>query len=242
MQNIKAVLLVGGLGTRLRSAVPSVPKALAPLGDRPFLDLLVRQLRAQGVRRVVMCTGYLAEQIEETLGDGSGLGVTIEYSRESVPLGTAGALKLAKRYLSEESDFLVLNGDSFVEINFGEMIAFHRKHRGFATLAVVPVENSSRYGTVQVAADGRVQGFYEKTGKEQPGVINAGLYIFGPSVLEIIPEGPASLERDVFPQLLDRGVFAFQQRGLFIDIGTPEDYARARDMCDRFANAALKSQ
>jgi D-glycero-alpha-D-manno-heptose 1-phosphate guanylyltransferase len=239
MQNVKGVLLVGGLGTRLRSAVPSLPKALASVGDRPFLELLVRQLSAQGIRRLVMCTGYLAEQIEEVFGNGSDLGVTIEYSKEPTPLGTAGALKFAERYMREESEFIVLNGDSFLEIDFSELISFHRKHRGLATLAVIPVQNAGRYGTVQVATDGRVQGFAEKTGKNTPGTINAGVYVFDRAVLSAIPEGPASLERDIFPSLLGRGVYALEQRGLFIDIGTPDDYERAQEMCARLASATL---
>jgi NDP-sugar pyrophosphorylase family protein len=236
---MKAVLLVGGLGTRLRPAVPSLPKPLASVGERPFLELLVRQLGAQGIRQLVMCTGYLAEQIEETLRDGSGLGGTIEYSREATPMGTAGALKLAQRFIQAESEFLVLNGDSFLEIDFAELLSFHRKHGSLATISVVPVQNASRYGVVQVGADGRVLGFTEKTGENAPGIINAGVYVFANAVLAQLPEGPASLERDVFPQLLEQGVYAFEQQGLFIDIGTPDDYARAGRMCDDLANAAL---
>jgi NDP-sugar pyrophosphorylase family protein len=236
---MKAILLVGGLGTRLRSAVPSLPKALASVGERPFLELLVRQLARRGIRQLVMCTGYMAEQIEQVFRDGSDFGVTIEYSKEAVPLGTAGALRLAQHYVHHEPEFLVLNGDSFAEIDFHELIAFHRSHGSLATIAVVPVEHASRYGTVQVGTDGRVHGFLEKTGENAAGVINAGVYVFNNSLLTQIPEGPASLERDVFPRILGRGVYAVQQPGLFIDIGTPEDYARAREMCDLLADAAL---
>jgi NDP-sugar pyrophosphorylase family protein len=239
VRQMKAVLLVGGLGTRLRPAVPSLPKALASVGDKPFLELLIRQLGRQGIRQLVMCTGYLAEQIEEVFGDGSNLGGTIEYSKEVVPLGTAGALKLAQHYVQHESEFLVLNGDSFVEIDFNELLGFHRRNSGLATIAVVPVQNASRYGTVQVEAGGRVLGFVEKTGQNTPGMINAGVYVFGHAVLAQILEGPGSLERDVFPRLLELGVYAVEQRGMFIDIGTPDDYARAREMCDRLSTAAL---
>ena len=238
---MKAVLLVGGLGTRLRSAVPSLPKPLASVGDRPFLELLVRQLGGQGISQLVMCTGYLGEQVESVFQDGSGFGVAIEYSKEAVPLGTGGALKLAQSYLQHESAFLLLNGDSFLEVDFNKLIAFHQKHGGLATVSVVPVEDASRYGTVQVDADARVVGFAEKAGKSAPGIINAGVYVFGNPVLAQIPEGPVSLERDVFPQIMEQGVFAAEQDGLFIDIGTPDDYARAREMCDRLANAALSN-
>lgn len=239
---MKAVLLVGGLGTRLRSAVPSLPKALASVGNRPFLELVVRQLRCQGIRRLVMCTGYLAGQIEEVFQDGTDFGGTIEYSKETAPLGTAGALKLAQRYVQYESEFLVLNGDSFVETDFNGLISVHRKHGSLATIAVVHVENASRYGTVHVGAAGRVLGFAEKTGQNAPGLVNAGVYVFSNAVFAQIPEAPASLERDVFPQLLEQGVYAVEHRGIFIDIGTPDDYARAGEMYDRLATAALDRQ
>jgi NDP-sugar pyrophosphorylase family protein len=235
---MKAVLLVGGLGTRLRSAVPSSPKALASVGDRPFLELLVRQLGSQKLRQLVMCTGYLADQIEEVFQDGSDLGATIEYSKETVPLGTGGALKLAQHCLQNESEFLVINGDTFLEIDFNEFILSHRKHGGVATMAVAPVENSNRYGTVQVGADGRILGFLEKTGQHTPGLINAGVYVFSNAVLALIPKGPVSLERNIFPSLMERGFYAIEQRGMFIDIGTPDDYERAKKMSHRLADAA----
>src|SRR5271154_3246957 len=110
----KAVLLVGGLGTRLRTVVPSGPKPLAPVGDRPFLELLIQQLAGQGIRNLILCTGYLADQIEREFGDGKSLGVAIEYSKEPHALGTGGALKFAERFLQGVSDFLVMNGDSFL--------------------------------------------------------------------------------------------------------------------------------
>lgn len=242
MAELKAVLLVGGLGTRLRSAVPTGPKALAKVGDRPFLELLVQQLAVQGITRLVMCTGYLADEIEKVFGDGSRFGLVIEYSREVTPLGTAGALKLAKPYLENEAEFLVLNGDSFVEINFHKLLMFHRKNRGVASVAAIPIENAGRYGTVQVTGDARIERFLEKTGLDVPGAINAGVYLFNGEILDEIPDGPASLERDVIPKLLARGVFAFESHGTFIDIGTPDDYARANAMFERLSNIAHGSK
>lgn len=236
--DITAVLLVGGMGTRLRSAVPSTPKPLASVGGQSFLELLVRQLRHQGIRRLVMCSGYLADQIENKFGDGSAWDLTIEYSREEQPLGTAGAVKLAQHHLAEASDFLVMNGDSFLEIAFGQLIQFHRGWKGLVSMAVVPVEDAGRYGTVRVDSCHRVVGFTEKTGAAGPGLINAGVYVFDRTLLEHIPEGPASLERDVFPSVLDRGIYALERRGMFIDIGTPEDYARAQALCEQLSAAA----
>jgi D-glycero-alpha-D-manno-heptose 1-phosphate guanylyltransferase len=234
----KAVLLVGGQGTRLRSVLPSVPKPLAPVGDRPFLELLIRQLKAQGIRQLVMCTGYLADDIENKLGTGQNLGVTIEYSRERQSLGTAGAIKLAKTYLHGLREFVVMNGDSFLEVDIHQLLDFHHSHGGVATVAVVEVENAGRYGTVCAEASHRVTAFCEKTGNSTPGLINAGVYVFSRALLDHIPVGTVSLEKEVFPKLLEHGIYAFELSGMFIDIGTPSDYARAQEMFDRLSQAA----
>jgi D-glycero-alpha-D-manno-heptose 1-phosphate guanylyltransferase len=235
-----AVLLVGGMGTRLRSVVPSVPKPLAAVGDRSFLELLIRQIRYQGIRRIVMCTGFLAEQIENKFGDGRAWEVSIEYSHEEQPLGTAGALKLAQRHLEGVPEFLVLNGDSFLEADFDQLIRLNHERNGLATMAVVRLEDTGRYGTVRVDADGRLVGFAEKTEAGVADWINAGVYVFTSAIFEHIPQGEASLERDVFPRIIEHGVYAAEQRGMFIDIGTPEDYARAQALCERLNDAALR--
>ena len=239
---ITAVFLVGGMGTRLRSVVPSAPKSLAPLGNKSFLELLIRQLSHQGIRHLVMCTGYLADQIENEFKDGRDWDVEIEYSRESRPLGTAGAVKFARAHLRESPDFLVMNGDSFLETDFHQLIRFHREHGGFVTIAVLPVNNSRRYGKVQLGPDGRVTGFSEKSGGNSSGLVSAGVYVFSRDVLEHIPEGPSSLETDVFPRLVNHGIYALEQHGMFIDIGTPEDYIRAQQLCNHLYGAALGGQ
>ena len=238
IQDLKAVLLVGGLGTRLRSVVPSVPKVLASVGKTSFLELLVEQLRSRGIRRLVLCSGYLADQIESQFGDGSAWGVSIEYSREAQPLGTAGAIKNAKHYLRDASAFMVMNGDSFLEVDFDDLLDFHQNHFATVTLAVTKVEDTSRYGTVQVDSTGRVKAFAEKTNQAVPGLINGGVYVFSQAIFQYIPTGRASLEKDVFPALLERGVYAREQHGIFIDIGTPVDYARAQQISDSLKAAA----
>ena len=238
-EDIPAILLVGGMGTRLQSILPSTPKPLAQVGNMPFLELLVLQLRSQGIRHMVMCTGHLAGKIEEEVGDGHKWNVAIEYSKESRPLGTAGAVKFAERHLQQVSDFLVMNGDSFLELDFRQFIRFHREHRGMASMAVRRVPDAARYGTVEVDAQNRVIGFREKIGAEVPGVVNGGVYVFNRAVLRHIPEGPASLEKEVFPRLLEHGMYAFEQHGMFIDIGTPKDYARAQALCASLYRAAL---
>jgi NDP-sugar pyrophosphorylase family protein len=238
-EDLPALLLVGGMGTRLRSVVSSKPKPLAPVGDIPFLELLVLQLRSQGIRRLVMCTGYQAEQVREEFGDGHRWGVGIEYSNEPRPLGTAGAIKFAEQFLAQASDFLVMNGDSFLQFDFREFHRFHREHGGLASIAVRSVPDASRYGTVHLDRGNRVIGFSEKMGIQESGLINGGVYLFQRAILEHIPEGPASLEKDVLPGILENGAFALQQNGMFIDIGTPEDYARAQALFDSLSHAAL---
>jgi len=236
----KAVLLVGGMGKRLRSVVASTPKPLALVGDRPFLELLVRQLHYQGIRRLVLCTGYLAHEVENALGDGRAWDVSIGYSKEPYPLGTGGAVKFAKPLLRDVSDFLVMNGDSFMEIDFRQLIHIHRKSGGIVTMAVLRMKNEMRYGTVQVTTEGRVSGFTEKIDGDPTGFVNAGIYVFNRRIFDHIPKGPVSLEKDVFPKLLDHGVYASAQHGVFIDIGTPEDYERAQGLCERLYEAAYR--
>jgi len=234
-----AVLLVGGQGTRLRPVISSTPKPLARVGKQPFLELLVRQLQRQGFRRLILCTGYMSHQIEEEFGNGQGWGLEITYSRESQPMGTGGALKLAQSSIADVQTFVVMNGDSFLEIDFSALLEFHHRRDGVATFAVVRVPDAARYGTVNVDSEGRVAGFLEKTGANLPGIINAGVYAFNRQVFDNISDGPASLEKDIFPKILNRGVYALEVDGMFIDIGTPEDYARAQTLFDRLSSAAV---
>ena len=239
LDNIPALLLVGGMGTRLRSVLSSKPKPLAPVGEIPFLELLVLQLRSQGIRRMVMCTGHQADQIKQEFGDGRKWDVSIEYSNEPLPMGTAGAIKLAEPFLLETADFLVMNGDSFLELDFRQFIRFHQERGGWASIAVRRVPDAARYGTVHLDELNRVVRFSEKMGNQEPGVVNGGVYLFKRAILEHIPEGTASLEKDVLPGILEHGVVAFEQHGMFIDIGTPEDYARAQALCHNLSEAAL---
>lgn len=238
MGNTKAVLLVGGLGTRLRSVLPSTPKPMAKVGKRPFLQLLIHQLRSQGIRRLVLSTGYLADEIANDFGDGSGLGVSIEYSREDSPLGTAGAVKHAAPFLAGLDHFFVANGDSFMQADFQKLLELHLQAGVLLTLAVTRVRNQGRYGTVKTLDSGMVSAFLEKSFDQEMGLINTGIYVFDRELLSMIPDGPSSLEKDLFPALLPRGVRAVEQSGLFIDIGIPEDYARAQEMAEVLYRAA----
>jgi NDP-sugar pyrophosphorylase family protein len=229
------------MGTRLRSVLSDKPKPLARVGDIPFLELLVLQLRAQGFRHLVMCTGFRASQVQQEFSDGRKWGVEITYSEEILPLGTAGAVKLAKPFLAESCVFVVMNGDSFLQLDFRQLLRFHRENDGCATIAVRRVPDAARYGTVHLDERDRVTRFSEKMGIPESGLINGGVYIFNRSVLERIPDGPSSLEKDVLPDLLQYGVFALEQNGMFIDIGTPEDYARAQALYHSLSDAALSN-
>src|SRR5262249_41077482 len=160
------------------------------------------------LRRLVMCTGFEAGQIQQEFRDGRKWNVTIDYSEESRPLGTAGAIKLAERRVSHASYFVVMNGDSFLELDIRRLIRFHREHGGLASIAVRQVPDAARYGTVHVDAKDRVVRFSEKLGIREPGVINGGVYVFNREVLQYIPDEPSSLEKDVLPSLLSQGVFA----------------------------------
>lgn len=235
----KVALLVGGLGTRLRSVLPSTAKPMAAIGDKPFLELLLRQLASQGFREIVLCTGYRSADIESQLGDGSSLKLKIEYSHEATPMGTAGALKLAETLLRDSTEFVAMNGDSFMELDFRRLVGAHQESGGIATLAAVRMQDQTRYGTVDVDPSGRIIGFREKTQQAAAGgLVNAGVYVFSSRIFDFIPAGQVSLEKDVFPRILSEGFFAVEQNGIFIDIGTPEDFARAQVIADRLNRAA----
>jgi NDP-sugar pyrophosphorylase family protein len=187
----------------------------------------------------VLLTGYGADALERQVQDGSAWDLQVEYSKEASPLGTAGAIKLAEPRLKRSCPFLVLNGDSFIDVDFGELVRFHRAHGGVASMAVVRVPNAARYGTVVLGDLWRVKAFAEKHASDAAGLVNAGIYVFDSRIFDHLPAGPASLERDVFPELLAHGVYAQEHCGLFIDIGTPEDYARAQRISQRLYDAAL---
>jgi D-glycero-alpha-D-manno-heptose 1-phosphate guanylyltransferase len=229
-----ALVLVGGLGTRLRSAYADGPKALAPIEGRPFLAYLLQQLADAGITRAVLCAGYRAEQIEQWLGDGRSLGgrslgLDIRYSREDEPLGTAGALALAYSRYARGERVLAMNGDSILGLSLAAMWDLHTKREAEASVALAQVPDTSRYGSVEVNEEGWVTSFREKGREHTPGFINGGVYLFEPSVMEMVVTGRAvSLEREVLPAQLSRGLLAFKSDGYFIDIGIPEDLARAQ--------------
>jgi NDP-sugar pyrophosphorylase family protein len=221
---VAVAILAGGLGTRLRPALPGCPKALATVGERPFLAYLFDQLVAAGTRQVVVCTGYLGDQIARTFGE-SYRTLRLSYSREITPLGTAGALRLALPMLGS-NPVLVMNGDSYCNTNLREFWLWHGNRQAKATLLLAATVDPKRFGLVQIDCDGKVTEFIEKGGSQGSGWINAGIYLLDREFLAEIPENrAASLEREVFPNWISRGLYGFRSEGRFIDIGTPEAYA-----------------
>jgi NDP-sugar pyrophosphorylase family protein len=222
---VTAAILAGGLGTRLRSVVAERPKVLAPVAGRPFLAHLLEQLARAGVRETVLLVGYGADQVRAAFGN-SHAGVRLTYSAEPEPLGTAGAVRFALPRLTGAT-VLLLNGDSYCDVDLPAFLAFHRGHDSGASLTLTRVEDASRFGRVRVGADNRVERFEEKDPAPSRGWINAGVYLIDRGLIEGIPAGRAvSLERESLPGWVAKGsTYGFRGGGRFIDIGVPESYA-----------------
>jgi NDP-sugar pyrophosphorylase family protein len=223
---MKAVILVGGEGTRLRPLTLGTPKPVVPVVDRPFLRHQLDLLLRAGVRDVVFSVAYRPERIEAIFGDGASLGMRIRYAFEETPLGTGGAVKNAEPYLDERT--IVLNGDVLTDADLPGILAAHRSAGAAATIVLAPVPNPAAYGLVETEA-GRVRRFLEKPDPAQitTDTINAGIYILETRVLELMPPRVNhSIERAFFPALLARGdlVLGPVHRGYWIDIGTHEKY------------------
>jgi len=234
LSNITAAILAGGRGTRLQPVVADCPKALVAVRGRPFLSYLLDQLAAAGLQEVVLCTGYMAEQVQKAFGN-KYKSLRLLYSQEDIQLGTAGALRHASSFFKSES-VLVMNGDSFVDANLRDFWIWHSALGADATVMVVKVQDSGRYGQVQMDAEGHLIGFTEKGEDHGPGWINAGIYLLRHAFLDrITVEGVVSLERDVLPACIGHGLYAYRNYGSFLDIGTPEAYASAESFFARLA-------
>jgi mannose-1-phosphate guanylyltransferase len=222
-----AVILVGGLGTRLRPLTCNRPKPLLPLANRPFIERALLRLREQGVSRAILAVQYLADQFREALGDGEALGIAVQIEEEPEPRGTAGAVRHLVHTLRGTT--VVLNGDSLHDLDLQAMLSAHRAGAAVATIALTPVEDPSAFGLVETDEAGRVRRFVEKPRPDQitTNLINAGTYILEPEALALIPPDTFQMfERDLFPELLRRGrpVYGFASGGYFTDIGRPATY------------------
>lgn len=234
LSDITAIILAGGFGTRLRTVVSDRPKVMAHVCGRPFLSHLLDQLRQAGVRQAIVCTGYMADQIENAFGDSYGP-ISLKYSREDHPLGTAGAIAAAAD-LTESETILALNGDSFCAADLNNFAADHFARDARASVLLTHVNNSGRFGQVTVAPDGRITRFDEKNPHAGPGLINAGLYLIQRPLLDIIPRRHSvSMEREIIPLWINHGLYGHPTLSPFIDIGTPESYFAAENFFRREA-------
>lgn len=223
-----AIILCGGLGTRLKSVQPDLPKVLTPIGDLALIDILISQLTKAGINRIILSLGYRSETVIDYVANIENPNFDIITVTETQPLGTGGALKLACSK-SQSECFLVINGDSYTDINPSDLLEFHVKSESFVTMLLVRVEDSTQYGSVVVDSSGLIKSFNEKSKIENSeGLVNAGMYVINRSVLEQIKENETvSLERDIFPGLIGDGFNGYISDSKFIDIGTPETFFAA---------------
>lgn len=245
---MKAILLAGGKGTRLRPLTIHTPKPIVPIFNRPFLYYQLDLLRqVPEIDEVILSLNYQPRRIEDIFGDGAELGIKIRYVVEPAPLGTAGAVKYAEEFLHDS--VVVFNGDVLTQVDLAALVALHRARQARATIVLTPVENPSAYGLVETDPAGNVTRFLEKPSAAEItcDTINAGIYILDPDTFDRIPKDTAwSIERSYFPSLVERHeVFvAHINRGYWIDIGTPAKYLQVhRDIMDgRFAAAPFAGQ
>ena len=232
---MEAILLCGGLGTRLRSVVSDRPKPMADIAGKPFLHYLVKMLSESGVKHLIFALGYMGEQIEAYFQSGEDYGLSISYSYEDSPLGTGGAIRNALSKVSAEN-VLVLNADTYFHTDYESLLREQIKNKAAMTIASRKIEDISRYGAILKDESGRILRWNEKMSSDQaeapcPGEINGGIYVMQKSLIEKIPEGKQSLENDCIPAWLEDGLYlqAIPSDGYFMDIGIPEDYAQFRE-------------
>src|SRR5687768_14175485 len=234
---MKAILLAGGKGTRLRPLTIHTPKPIVPIFDRAFLHYQIDLLKqVPEIDEVILSLNYQPRRIEEMFGDGAGTGVRIRYVVEPAPLGTGGAIRYAAQGITDT--IVVFNGDVMTAVDVNGVVQMHRERGAKATIVLTPVDNPTAYGLVETHADGSVKQFLEKPSAEEItcDTINAGIYVLEPDTFDRIPKDVAySIERGYFPSLIERGdtFVAYIDRGYWIDIGTPEKYVQVHhDMFD----------
>ncbi|MDO4294767.1 MAG: nucleotidyltransferase family protein [bacterium] len=226
---MQAILLAGGLGTRLRSVVNDRPKPMALAKGKPFMEYLIHELAKQGITEIIFAVGYKGSMVEDYFKDGASFGLQISYAYEEELLGTAGAIKNAGRFVHDES-FLVLNADTFYLFSYEKLWQLAAKEQTDMALVLREVEDISRYGEAQLLGN-RLVGFNEKTSEKRAGTINGGIYWMSRRLLDEIPDGKVSLENEMIPRWMKEGkkIGGLVHDGYFIDIGIPEDYFRFRE-------------
>lgn len=223
---MQAILLAGGLGTRLQSVVSDRPKPMALIEYKPFMEYVIHELTRHGITDIIFAVGYKGSIVEEYFGDGSAFGVTASYAYEETLLGTAGAIKNAAKYVTEEQVF-VLNADTFYQMDYSRLVTLGREKELEMALVLREVPDVSRYGQA-LLKDNLLVGFNEKISEPKPGTINGGIYLLSRELITDIPEGKVSLEHEMIPKWLQEGrrIGGIVNDGYFIDIGIPEDYYR----------------
>ncbi len=227
---MKAVVLAGGEGTRLRPLTENLPKPLIPVAGRPCVEYALRSLVNGGFREIVITTGYLSDRLVRRIGDGRSIGASVLYSFESVPAGTAGAVKMVSASMT--SPFIVMSGDQLIEIDTRQLYEEHARSGADVTMALTEVEDTSGFGVVATDDDGFVTRFQEKPKNEEvfSHLINAGAYVVNSDVMELVPEGkPYDFSRQLFPDMLRRKmkIGTYRMKGIWLDIGRPSDLQRA---------------
>ncbi|MBL7996808.1 nucleotidyltransferase family protein [bacterium] len=230
MKNTDAVILAGGLGTRLGDSAGDLPKVLVPVNGKPFLEFVFKLIsRSKFVTRVVLAVGHKADKIISKYQDNSDYGFEILFSLEKDLLGTGGAIKKALQY-TKSDDILVLNGDSYVDIDIQSFISAHESKGASISIALTYVENANRYGKVNMSTNNKIVSFEEKAPSSSGGYINCGVYLLKKSVFDRVPENTAlSLEKDLLPDMIKSDAYGFICNGKFIDIGVPEAYGLASE-------------
>lgn len=222
---MEAIILAGGLGTRLKAVISDLPKCMAPIAGRPFLEYVLRRLRSNGTDKVILSVGYKHEVIRDHFGT-SFDGISISYAIEEEPLGTGGGIMLALLSATENNVF-ILNGDTLYEVDLAEMQEHHRLHKSSITMALRSVEETARYGSVEIDSTSRIVAFKEKGAVTGPGLINGGVYcVDRETLLNLDFPQRFSFEKDILEKQL-LGMSGFISEAYFIDIGIPEDYERA---------------
>ena len=224
---MKAVILVGGLGTRLRPLTCNTPKPMIPLVNQPFIEHMIESMRDQGITEVILAVQYLADRFRSSLGDGSRLGVRVHIAEEPEPRGTAGAVKNVEHMLDDTT--FVFNGDVMTDLDLQAMLAYHRQQASKLTIALTPVEDPTAFGLVETEAGGRIRRFLEKPRPEDvtTNMINAGTYILEPEVFRYVPADQFYMfERGLFPTMLEQGepMFGFPSHSYWTDVGKPQAY------------------
>lgn len=228
---MKAVVLVGGFGTRLRPLTLSTPKQMLPIGDVTMIEMVLERLASQGVTEAVLSLGYRPDAFRERFPSDTYHGMDLAYAQESKPLGTAGAVRYAALAAGVDDTFIVVNGDVLTSLDVRQLWKRHRESGAMGSIALHPVDDPSRYGVVPTDPDGRVQAFIEKPSKgtEPTNLINAGTYVLEPEVLDLIPaEGAVSIERETFPAMVAaEELYAFEFNEYWLDAGTRPSYLQA---------------